>query len=300
MAQRRYDPVSGRWRAYRGPRQAAAVPSVDGCALCLNGVRSSIAVLDNPYRAPADDPPPPAGPDHALYRAGPASGADEIVVYTDRLGGGLADLSVGHATRLVDVWADRYAVLGARDEIRYIEVSELATPASGHPHTNVRGYPDIPAVAARELAAAGVHRSAYGTCVYCDVIARERADGVRVIADNAYFLAFVPFAPRSPLEVHVAAHRHATSLLDLTDPERAALARLLTTVAAAMAGLPGPPSEHLMVMHQAPTDDDGWLAISHVHVEFSARQWDCPPGAEEYLVEAIPEHTAAELRRVLG
>ena len=39
--------------------------------------------------------------------------------------------------------------------------------------------------------------------MHCDVVARERSDGVRVVAENRTFLAFVPFAARFPYEVHV-------------------------------------------------------------------------------------------------
>jgi UDPglucose--hexose-1-phosphate uridylyltransferase len=127
-----------------------------------------------------------------------------------------------------------------------------------HAHGQVYAYPEVPPLAARELAAAAEHLDRHGSCVVCDTVAQERAEGVRVVAHNNAFVAYVPFAARFPYEVHVVAHRHAPSLLDLSDPDRAALAAILLDVVQGYDALFGFPLPYVMSMHQAPTSDGDW------------------------------------------
>jgi UDPglucose--hexose-1-phosphate uridylyltransferase len=145
--------------------------------------------------------------------------------------------------------------------------------------------------------------------VHCDVVAHEQAEGVRVVASNASFVAFVPFAARFPYEVHIAPRRHATSLLDLTAPERGAFAALLLEVTGAFDALFGFSLPYVMGMHQSPTDDGGWLHVSHLHVELT------PPhrtrdklkylagselAAGAFMNDTVPEDTASALRTALA
>jgi UDPglucose--hexose-1-phosphate uridylyltransferase len=242
---RRFDPVSGEWRTFadRAPDEADA-----GCALC--GAPAGVVQVRE-HRAPAlvQHPPAPAVTGTALYPVAPAQGADEVVVYSGDHDVALGDMPAERIARVVAVWADRYAELGGRDDVAYVLVFETTAPAR-HPHGRIHAYPEIPPRARRELDVAADHIAAHGTCLYCDVVAQERAEGVRVVAANRSFMAFVPFAARVPDEVHVTSLRHAASLLDLSDPERLALAEVLRAVVQAYAGRP-----YVMAMHQAPTDD---------------------------------------------
>lgn len=318
MRERRLDPTTGEWTTF-APRGDGARERAE-CHLCAvvdavaghdPGARNgAIVVLDEEEGALASEPPAPNTPTTGLYAVEPARGAAELVLYATSHGTTLAGLDREHVARLIEVWADRYADLGSRDEVSYVFIFEERADGDGtlgHPHGHVHGYPEIPPRVRRELEVAVTHLAEHGTCVFCDVVGHERAEGFRLVAENRSFLAFVPFAARFPYEVHVIAHRHATSLLDLTDPERDALAELLVAVVRAYVGLFGDGLRYLMAVHQAPTDDGHWLAISHFHVEFVPLR---PPGgglehggAElgvgAFVNETTPEQAAAELREAL-
>jgi UDPglucose--hexose-1-phosphate uridylyltransferase len=268
-----------------------------------------LVVFENRYPSLVAHPPVPDVAGSELYHVQPSSGANEVVVYSDDHHRGLADMELGKVARIVEVWADRYATLGAREDVQYVLIFENRGEAMGvtlhHPHGQIYAYPEIPPRPALELETAGEYLEERGTCVFCDVVARERADAVRIVAHNASFLAFVPFAARYPYEVHVIAHRHAPSLLDLTDPERAALAAVLKTVLGAYDRLFGFALPYVMAMHQAPTDDGKWQGISHFHIEFTpphrtADKLKYLAGSElgggAFINDARPEATAAALR----
>lgn len=268
-----------------------------------------LAVFDNKFPSLVPDPPEPAVEATGLYEVEPARGATEVVLYSDDHDATLATLAVERIERLIEVWADRYSELGARDEVDYVFIFENKGEAIGvtlhHPHGQIYGYPEIPPRPRIELAEALAHFERRGTCVFCDLIGAERDDGARVVAANTSFLAFVPFAARFPYEVHVASHRHAASLLDLTDPERRSLAELLKLVLCGYDELFGFSMPYVMSVHQSPTDGGHWLPVSHLHIEFTpphrtATKLKYLAGSElgggAFINDTEPEHTAAALR----
>ncbi|MCW2714719.1 MAG: galactose-phosphate uridylyltransferase [Frankiales bacterium] len=323
MTERRYDPTTGEWRTFATHRQGRTfLPATDDCPLCPTrpgGLQTEvpraayqIAVFDNRFPSLSAQPPEPTVAGTDLSPVEPARGATEVVLYSDRHDVTLADVGVDHIARLVDVWADRYAVLGARDEVAYVFIFENKGESVGvtlhHPHGQIYGYPDIPPRARQQLEAAQRHFDRNGTCVWCDVVGQERADGLRVVATNAHWLAFVPFAARFPYEVQLVALRHAPSLLDLSDPERHSLAELLHRVVRTYDALFGFSLPYVMSMHQAPTDDGPWLPVSHLHLELTpfhrtAERLKYLAGSElgagAFINDTVPEQTAQALRLAL-
>jgi UDPglucose--hexose-1-phosphate uridylyltransferase len=268
-----------------------------------------VVVFENRFPSLVRDPPEPAVAGSDLAPVLPSQGANEVIIYSDDHHLSLGAMEAQRIAKVVAVWADRYAALGSRDEVAYVFIFENKGVAVGvtlhHPHGQIYAYPEIPPRVRRELDVATDHIATHGTCVYCDVVARERSDGVRVIAHNRSFLAFVPFAARFPYEVHVASLRHAASLLDLSDPERLALADVLRTVVRAYDRLFGFPLPYVMSMHQAPTDDGEHQHISHFHIEFTPLHRTSEKlkylagselGAGAFINDTAPEDTAARLR----
>ncbi len=319
-SERRRDPVSGEWRIYAAHRQERTfLPPATSCPLCPTRDTShptevpwpefDIAVFDNRFPSLVADPLPPTSTATPLYQVAPANGATEVIVYSDDHTATLPSLGPERLHLLIDVWAERYAALGRRDDIGYVFVFENRGEAVGvtlnHPHGQVYGYPEVPPRIAHELAVAARHLAEHGTCVLCDIVSAERAEGVRLVAQNDAFIAFVPFAARFPYEVHVLAQRHAPSILDLSDPERESLARMLGVVVTTFDNLFGFALPYVMSMHQAPTSDGDWQPISHFHIEFTPLHRSADRlkylagselGAGAFLNDVVPEQAAAALR----
>lgn len=308
--ERRLDPTLAEWRLFSGQRPGAVAddgrcrfcPTLDPAAPTDVPANSyQLAVLDDPHPSLTPEPGTPIGTSSHIYRTWPANGASEVVLYSDQHGRRLPDLEESHVARLIDVWADRYAALGARPDIGYVFIFEdgMSTGVTEeHPYGRIHGYPDIPPLMQRELHAAERHQRVHGTCLFCEVAAYERTDQRRLVGGNGGFLAFVPFAARFPYEVHIYAQRHITSVLDCTDSERFFLATLLQEVGRAYRGRFGPDVAYAMSMHQAPTDDGAWLGVSHLHVEMAPvpRLSATEFGAGAFINECLPETAAEELR----
>ena len=323
MTERRRDPVTGEWTIMATSRQDRTfLPPPDLCPLCptVSADRPTevpredfrIAVFDNRFPALSAHPPEPDLPATALFDVTSAMGAAEVVVFTSRHEATLADLSVAHVTRLVDVWAHRYAELGARPEVAYVFAFENKGEAIGvtlhHPHGQVYGYPEVPPRVTTELAGARRHLATHGTCVWCDVVAAEHEAGTRVVASGSEFTAYVPFAARYPYEVHISPRTHARDLLDLDGAQRRDLAEVLLQVLKAYDRLYGFSLPYVLSIHQRPTDGGDWDEVSHLHIELTPVHRTATKlkylagsetGAGAFVGDVRPEDAAARLRELV-
>ena len=160
----------------------------------------------------------------------------------------------------------------------------------------------MPPVLQRELAAEARHKKKTGGCLYCDVIAKEKA-GVRVVLGDDRWIAFVPEFARWPYEVHLAPVEHRGGFADLTEDEDESFARNLKGLLEKYDRLFDKPLPYVMAMHQRPPGRGN--RHHHFHIEFY------PPnrtkdklkylagselGAGAFILDARAEDTAAELR----
>lgn len=324
MNERRLDVRTGEWTTFSTARQERTfLPAEDRCPLCPTTDLSApteipvpdfdVAVFDNRFPPLAREPERPTALDGATASVAPAVGAAEVVVYSPDHTTPLGEMSVGRIAGVIDVWADRYAELGSRDGIEYVFVFENRGVEIGvtlhHPHGQIYGFPEIPPRPMLELRRALDHMQRTERCLFCEVGALERSDGARMLAENESFVAFIPFAARFPYEVHIASRRHATSLLDITTPERSALADIVRRVLRGYDHLFGFPMPYVMAMHQAPTGNSVPLSVTHFHMEYlppyrSADRLKYLAGSElgagAFMNDTAPEATAAELRAAMA
>ena len=235
MNQLRWDPTLSEWVAYATHRQERTfLPPAEYCPLCptrdggfpTEVPRESydIVVFENRFPSFSPDASEPEEPGTPLSPVRPGSGVCEVVLYSQDHDATLAGMSGRRIRNLVEVWADRYEALGARDYVDYVFVFENKGEAIGvtlhHPHGQIYGYPFIPPRPAKELDSAREHREESGGCLHCDLLAREHEDGRRVVHKGEHFTAFIPFTARYPYEVHLYARRCAPSIAALSPAER--------------------------------------------------------------------------------
>src|SRR5580693_6348875 len=190
MGELRFEELRGEWVDYAIHRQERTfLPAEEHCPLCPTrpgGQETEIpleafeiAVFEN--RFPAFEAP---------------RGAAEVVVYTDQHHATFATLPPERARALMWVWRERYAELGAREDVEYVLIFENRGVEVGvtlhHPHGQIYAYPFLPPVPALELAA----DARLGGCAPCALLAREIQDGRRVVYENEGVVVYVPYAAR--------------------------------------------------------------------------------------------------------
>ncbi|MEM3046702.1 MAG: galactose-1-phosphate uridylyltransferase [Candidatus Bathyarchaeia archaeon] len=272
----RWDPLLREWIIVSGVRRSRPMYPEGYCPFCPGAEEVPLSgwrVLSLPNRFPSlvTDAPTPDLSGDRLYRVRRAQGACEIVVYTPQHNTSLAQLAEDHVEAVVDLWAERFKALGSRDDARYVLIFENKGREVGvtldHPHGQIYAFPFIPPRIERELTSSRSYWKRRGDCLFCRILEKERAQGVRLIAENESFTAFLPFFARLPYGVHIYPRRHLQTLLDFTAEERRGFALILRTVLKKFDRMFEGSFPYMMVFHQAPTDGREY-PYYHFHAEF--------------------------------
>jgi UDPglucose--hexose-1-phosphate uridylyltransferase len=301
VSELRFDELRGEHVVYAIHRQDRTfLPSRDHCPLDptrpggpqteIPFTDFEIAVFDN--RFPAFEAP---------------LGAAEVVVYTAEHDGSFGTLAPERAEALMWVWRHRYEELGARDDIDYVMIFENRGVEVGvtlhHPHGQIYGYPFLPPVPTREIAA----DERLGGCAPCALMRNELDDGRRILYEDEGVVTFVPYAARWAYEAHVTLRTHRASLLECEPAELRMLSEALQALVRGYDALFDRPFPYVMVVHQAPTASGA--GGGHLHVEFypplrTADKLKYLAGSEQgagtFISDTLPEESAAALREAIA
>lgn len=266
-AQMRQDPLTGEWVSIAAARQNRVfLPPAHQDPLAPQTAENpseipdqyDVAVFEN--RSPSFGPElqgPDAPPSiEALMEVGigrtfRSVGRCEVVCFSPETTGSFASISESRARTVVEAWADRTAALSALPGIQQVFPFENRGEAIGvtlhHPHGQIYAYPYITPRTQRLLAS--IER--FGPDLFAKILESERASD-RVVLAGEHFTAFVPFAARWPIEIHMLPHRQVPDFAALTEAEKDELAHLHLTLTRALDKLYDDPTPYIAAWHQAP------------------------------------------------
>jgi len=241
-------------------------------------------------------------------------GAHEIVVETPAHGTTLAQLPEPHFARVLGLFRDRILDLKRDRRLRYVSLfkDQHAATSSlrGHAYSQVLGTPVLPQLLEIQFRWSRAHFLKHERCIYCDALQQELSQEVRIVDQNADFVAFCPFGSRWSYELWIGPVRHASSFEnDLTDPARvAALAGFLKSCLQRVEKVS--PSLHL-VIHTEPNlqawkpSEEWWNTIRedyhwHVEVQPDVEGQRRFLGTEGFHFNPIPAEQGALVLRALA
>ncbi|MFN3707562.1 galactose-1-phosphate uridylyltransferase [Microcella sp.] len=273
----RQDVLTGEWVSHASARQNRVfLPPADQDPLAPQTDANpseipdiyDVAVFEN--RSPSfgpllEDDNAPTGLDDTaaigLGRSRTSVGRCEVVCFAPDHEGSFGSQSVGRARTVIEAWAHRTEALSALPGIEQVFVFENRGEEIGvtlpHPHGQIYAYPFI------TPRTRGLLRSieSVGDDLFARILDFERGvgdaagqpgAGERVIASTEHFTAYVPFAARWPLEIHLLPHRHVPDLAGLTAAERDDLAPLYRRLVRSLDALYDTPTPYIAAWHQAP------------------------------------------------
>ena len=290
---RRFNPLTREWvlvsphrtaRPWQGQvekTQPPVQPQYDpDCYLCpgnqrAGGVRnpaySSTFIFDNDFAALKPDVAPSRFDKDGLLVAESEPGICRVLCFSPRHDLTIANMEAGDLRLVVDSWAAQFVELAAHPEISYVQIFEnrgaMMGASNPHPHCQIWSSRSIPNEVAKEQSSLDAWRSERGTCLVCDYVALELADGSRVVERNDSFATIVPFWAVWPFETMVIPTRHLTGIDLLTPAERDALADILKRTTARYDRLFDVSFPYTMGFHQRPVkggSHEEW----HFHAHF--------------------------------
>jgi UDPglucose--hexose-1-phosphate uridylyltransferase len=271
-----------------------------------------VAVFENrsPSFGPAlEDENAPRGLDDlaqiGLGRTRTSVGRTEVVCFSPEHLGSFAGLTHSRARTVIEAWAHRTEELSALPGVQQVFPFENRGEAIGvtlhHPHGQIYAYPYIPP--RTQSLIRSLERT--GPDLFERILDFERG-GERVLLSGEHWTAFVPFAARWPIEVHLLPHRHVPDFAGTTDAERTELADLYLRLLRGIDALYPTPTPYISAWHQAPVHayrDEIRLMLQITSPRRAADKLKYLAGSEAamggWIGDIAPETQAARVREAL-
>jgi UDPglucose--hexose-1-phosphate uridylyltransferase len=318
----RQDVLTGEWVSIAAARQNRVfLPSDDADPLAPATPTNpseipdvyDVAVFEN--RSPSfgpllvDDNAPQGLGDLAelgLDRTRTSVGRCEVVCFSPAHTGSFASQTKSRARTIVEAWAQRTAALSAMPSIEQVFPFENRGAEIGvtlnHPHGQIYAYPYVTPRTSKLLDS--IDR--FGPDMFARILEREQKSE-RVLLRGEHFTAFVPFAARWPVEVHMLPHRHIPDFAATTSEERDELAVLYLRLLRGIDALYDTPTPYIAAWHQAPVNrgrDEVRLMLQITSPRRAANRLKYLAGSEAamgaFIGDVPPEASAALVRDAIA
>jgi len=277
---RRYNPLTREWvlvspertaRPWLGRVEAPALAESSAydpkCYMCPGNVRingtqnpkyAGTCVFDNDFPAMTPNTSDGMIEVKELLVARGEPGICRVVCFSPQHNLRLPRMNPQALHGVIEVLAEQHAQLGALPWVNYALPFEnsgaLMGASNPHPHCQIWANGNLPNEVSRELTSFGTYLRSHGSCMLCDYVKLEIRRRERVICDNQYFLAVVPFWAIWPFEALLLSKKHAAGFADLIAGEREALAEILIKLTTRYDNIFRTPFAYSMGYHCAPTD----------------------------------------------
>lgn len=289
---RRRNPLTGEWvlvsphraqRPWQGREEQPPpehLPAYDpDCYLCPGNERAggarnpdytSTFAFTNDFSALLEDTPPLAGEDDPLFGAEGVAGTCRVLCFSPRHDLTLARMSHEAIERVIDLWVEQLAELGAR--YRWVQVFEnrgaMMGSSNPHPHGQIWATDALPSEPAKEDRMQRAYYEAHGTPLLADYATQEIERGERVVVQNEGWVAVVPFWAGWPYETLLMPRQPARQLTDLSRGQHGSLARILKELLTRYDNLFEVSFPYGMGWHGAPCDEgrhEHWGLHAHFY-----------------------------------
>jgi len=290
---RRLNPLTGDWilvsphrteRPWQGQtekRTASATVSYDpSCYLCPGNERAgghhnpkyeSTFVFTNDFAALVPSTKASRQDVDSLLVAEGEAGTCRVICFSPRHDLTLSRMRVDEIRKVVDLWVEQYAELGAQPRTNYVQIfenrGEIMGCSNPHPHCQIWTNETIPNEPRKEQEHQLAYSTEHNSCLLCAYLALEMKERTRIVCENNDFLALVPFWAVWPFETLLLSKSHFGDLPSLSESARTNLADILKRLTTRYDNLFETPFPYSMGFHQAPTDDEShheW----HLHAHF--------------------------------
>ncbi|MDP3954229.1 MAG: DUF4921 family protein [bacterium] len=154
------------------------------------------------------------------FRSTEARGAHEVIVYGnhDKL---MMEFDEKEMAQVFRIYKDRYEVITKECASEFILIfNNHGSKAGGslyHPHSQIISTPVMPPDVEASVKGSERYYMEYKEKVYDAMIRYEMQEGKRIIAENDDFVAFCPFASKTPYEMRVFPKEDGAHFNDISE-----------------------------------------------------------------------------------
>ncbi len=247
---------------------------------------------------------------NSLYRKEKADGIAKVVCYHPLHNVTLTDLDTASIARVFMALREEMVIFRQHPAIKSVLIfenkGEIVGVSNPHPHCQIYATDFVFNVVQKELLAMTSYKEETGRNIFADIITAEQKDEIRIIAENDYAIAFIPYFARFAYETYIFPKQAHQTLITMSDEEIAGLADVYRIVTRKYDANFKSVFPYILAFDQAPVDEGNYEGY-HMHINI------CPPlrqpglpkflagpetGADTFMADTMPEEKAAELRRI--
>lgn len=143
-------------------------------------------------------------------------------------------MSVPSIEDVITIWQKEFDELGAIRDINYVQIFENKGAVMGcsnpHPHGQIWSQNSIPQEVIKKGKQQLRNWQTNTKSLLGDYLKQEIKANERIIWQDEYFIAIVPYWAIWPYEVIVAPKRHLLRITDLTDKEKTSFAKAIKVI----------------------------------------------------------------------
>ncbi|MCF7908455.1 MAG: galactose-1-phosphate uridylyltransferase [Candidatus Omnitrophica bacterium] len=231
-------------------------------------------------------------------------GKHEVIIEGTDHSKQLADLTIEQIKKVIGVYKRRSIALSKDERFKYVLIFKnyglVAGASLEHSHTQLISLPIVPRRVDEELKCSHRHFDYKERCIFCDMILQEIEHRHREVCENKDFIAFCPFASRSPFEIVIMPKQHQADFTDISEAAIDNFARILKEVLTRIKLVLGNPPYNFII-HTNPVDKAESQEWYHWHVEVMPKlskiagfEW----GTGFYINPTSPEVASSYLKKV--
>jgi UDPglucose--hexose-1-phosphate uridylyltransferase len=265
----RKDPITRSW-VITGDDPFIVPKDPRGCPFCVDSkvpiqvVASQQGIDGTPWSARAVVHPQPifhveGDPQRSgegLYDKMQSVGAHEILVENPKHDKQLWDASDAQVEQFLLLIASRILDLKRDPRFKYVTAYKNHGPSAGqdfdHPVAELTATTFVPRRILYELRAGKEYFQQKERCVFCDILAQEQRQALRIVEVRGDYISLCPYAPRVPYEVWIVPRTHEASFERGVTSRQAGLKDLAALLRRTLRRVLGISDAFHLVLHTSP------------------------------------------------
>lgn len=207
----------------------------------------------------------------SLFQLKPESGICRVICFSPRHDLTLPEMEVENIEKVVRTWITQYEELGKLPQINHIQIFENKGSVMGcsnpHPHGQIWAQKSLPSIVEKLDIQQKKYFDTHQTTLLSNYVKTELEKKERIVAENAHFVALVPFWAIWPYETMIVSKRNIKAINEFSSQEIKDFASILKILTTKYDNLFETSFPYSAGIHQAPTngkDNEHW----HFHMNF--------------------------------